>query len=274
MTTNASFGSYSFGEFDSNEDELARLEKQAAIAWPLEKAQLLQAGLKKGDRMLDVASGSGAISAKVATHITGDNGHVTGVELNEKLLSIAKDRAHEHLNFVHDDAYELNHIDDNSYDFAYARFLFQHLADPAKALKAILKKLKPGGRFLITEVDDDLVHVTPEPEGLAEFMAMARKAQSGYGGDRYIGRKLGGLMAQNGYEHINIWAAFVTSEMISIHDFYNITTSFKMELIGAEDKDKALECLEHVSDATEATPDTFAAAGVYCVTGQKPDPSA
>jgi ubiquinone/menaquinone biosynthesis C-methylase UbiE len=42
-----------------------------------------------------------------------------------------------------------------TFDFAAARFLFQHLTDPVSAAREVHRVLKPRARLVIIDVDDD-----------------------------------------------------------------------------------------------------------------------
>ena len=131
-------GSYAFGTFDENQDELARLKQQAAIVSEMEGRVLREVGLKPGMRALDLACGPGIVTALLAEMVTPAD--VIGVDLSEDLLHEAhtylESRGTRNATFQQGDVYSL----DESlgvFDFIYTRFLFQHLADPKLALSKI-----------------------------------------------------------------------------------------------------------------------------------------
>lgn len=59
-----------------------------------------------------------------------------------------------------DDVYTLTNCKHQKYDVIYARYLFQHLSDPDKALTCMLALLKPGGYLII----DDLTYSASRTE--------------------------------------------------------------------------------------------------------------
>lgn len=270
------FGSYAFGEFAANDEELVRLERQATVAWPLERQRLLAAGLKPGMRVLDLASGPGFISRQIASEL-GADGSVQGIDLNEKLLEVAQavaedwnggdgDRAK--LTFAQGNIYDLD-LPDGHFDLVYARFVFQHLDRPLNAMAQILRVLKPGGRLLIADVDDSIFSILPEPPGLMEMMKLATEAQGKRGGDRQVGRKLAYYLKKSGFEDIAADVALITSDDIGLDAFLAITTKFKAELLPEEHQGAAKAVLE--SEAlTSPDPATFALAGVFAVSGRAP----
>jgi ubiquinone/menaquinone biosynthesis C-methylase UbiE len=277
MSEKSPFGSYAFGEFAANDEELTRLERQATVAWPMERVRLLDAGLVAGMRVLDLASGPGFISRLIAAEL-GADGEVRGVDLNDPLLEIAHavaedwnaggDGERARLSFAKSDLYDLD-LPVGYYDLVYARFVFQHLDRPLDAMAQILRVLKPGGRILIADVDDAIFSILPEPPGLMQMIEVASAAQSERGGDRQVGRKLAYYLKKSGFEDITADVALITSDDIGLDAFLAITTRFKVELLPEEHRREANKILD--SDAlTDPDPATFALAGVYAVSGRAP----
>lgn len=268
------FGSYAFGTFTANEEENERLRRQASIAWQMEREVLLQAGVKKDSRVLDLACGQGVTSFQMANDIVGAGGEVHGVELNDLLLRQAQDLVKEYkgevkLHYSKGDVYNLADIEENAYDFAYARFLFQHLDDPQKAFAAIKRCLKPGGRLIIADVDDAMFTMYPEPECLKELINNAVKYQKEHGGDRLIGRKLAQMYKEAGFKNINSNVVMINSDQIGADDFLHITTTFKALLYPADKQEEAYAIVEKLRTHMKSTPECLACNGVYITYGDK-----
>lgn len=264
-------GSYTYGQFVSNEAELSRLESQATVAWAVESRALVRAGLRRGMDVLDAACGPGFITARIAD-IVGPDGSMIGADINQDLLAVARSHPRRDeaaaVDFRCMDVYEID-LPAASVDFVYARFLFQHLERPARAVEQIRRVLRPGGRVSIIDVDDGVLGILPEPPGFSEFAALAAESQRRRGGDRRIGRKLGHLLKAAGFGDLEIEISVVTSEQIGMQAFLDITTGFKREIVSEAQRPAAEKALESIYRHALAA-DGLGTVGVYCVSGAAP----
>lgn len=267
---NKDLGSSAFGSFSANDVELERLQRQASVAWPIERQALRAAGLGPGMAVVDLACGPGVIARQILDEV-GEDGRVTGVELNEDLLAVARTQpaAGDRLSFAHGNVYDLTTLPEAAFDVAYARFLFQHLERPLDALAAIRRILKPGGRLLIADSDGALFDLSPRPAAFDTFLEEAQAGQRARGGDRTIGRRLGGLLHQAGYTGIRPSVVTVTTDDIDPETFLDITTAFKIELLAEDRRDWGRELLAETYAAARAGT-VFGAVGVYFTTGTVP----
>lgn len=275
MTGTSPFGSYAFGAFVSNDAELGRLERQASVAWPMERERLKAAGLLADMRVLDLACGPGFISRRIAGEM-GPGGAVLGVDLNDRLLDVAYENARDRnsegkggaeLSFMRGDVYRLD-LPDNHFDFVYARFLFQHLERPIDAMIEVRRVLKPGGKLVIADIDDSVFSILPEPAGLKALFDLAAQGQRDLGGDRQVGRKLPYYLKKSGFGDVKTDIAVITSDDIGLDAFLGITVRFKVELLPENQRTQARELLDSVWDASGDT--VHAMAGVYAVSGVAP----
>ncbi|MCB1734536.1 MAG: methyltransferase domain-containing protein [Gammaproteobacteria bacterium] len=268
--THTAAGSYAFGSFDENQKELDRLKQQAAIATALERQLLSRAGLREGMDVLDMACGPGIVSCEIARMV--GNGRVTGVDLSPDLLKEAQAAADAagltNLRFQQANVYELD-LGEAQFDFIYARFLFQHLEHPERAFEAALRTLKPGGILAILDIDDDWLTLFPEPETFTSFTQRAAQAQQARGGDRHVGRKLGTLLARNGFDQVGVFVHTVTSADLGMRNFLDITTGFKLEQLSDEQKQLG-QAEEAVIRQISDDPEAWGFAAVFVATGHKP----
>jgi demethylmenaquinone methyltransferase/2-methoxy-6-polyprenyl-1,4-benzoquinol methylase len=105
-------------------------------------------GLKLGGTALDVACGSGKLTAELA-RIAGDRGRVVGLDFSPEMLEVAR-RDHPGLEFVEGDALNLP-FNGASFDAATIAFGLRNLADPVKGLREMARVVKPGGRAVVLE---------------------------------------------------------------------------------------------------------------------------
>jgi demethylmenaquinone methyltransferase/2-methoxy-6-polyprenyl-1,4-benzoquinol methylase len=105
-------------------------------------------GVKPGGSALDVACGSGKLTAVLAG-IAGNGGRVVGLDFSPQMLEVAR-RDHPGIEFIEGDALKLP-FEDASFDASTIAFGLRNLADPVKGLREMLRVVKPGGRPVVLE---------------------------------------------------------------------------------------------------------------------------
>ncbi|HYZ34495.1 MAG TPA: class I SAM-dependent methyltransferase [Crenalkalicoccus sp.] len=109
---------------------------------------LLSAGLKPGDRVLDVAVGTGLV-AREACFITGQPRNVIGLDVSEGMLAQARRQLSIGLVQARAEAIPLG---DATVDFVSIGYALRHVSDLERVFSEFLRVLKPGGRLLIMEI--------------------------------------------------------------------------------------------------------------------------
>ncbi|NCF26495.1 MAG: class I SAM-dependent methyltransferase [Gammaproteobacteria bacterium] len=109
---------------------------------------LRRAGLVPGNRLLDVAIGTGLV-ARAAGDILGDGGQVTGVDLSMGMLAQARKSLP--VTLVQGVAERLP-LADGCADVVTMGYALRHVTDLESAFREYLRVLKPGGTLLILEL--------------------------------------------------------------------------------------------------------------------------
>jgi SAM-dependent methyltransferase len=264
-------GSYEFAGFStkSQEQEKDRLHHQGNYLLDIEAKIFRHAGLKDGMQVVDLGCGTGTISCAIAK--THPHAYIRGIDRSHHLLNTARQLQEQqhlpNLEFIQGDADALN-LPNASIDFAYARLLFQHLAEPLLALKEIARVLKLGGKVCVVDVADNWFTLNPEPIAFAKLREHLGDIQASLGGDTQVGYKLGGYLAEAGFSQIETKVEVVTSDCLGgIGQFLNLF-SFGSPYYNI---DSDLERLAR--SAREATaklidlPHTWGAFGLFITTG-------
>jgi demethylmenaquinone methyltransferase / 2-methoxy-6-polyprenyl-1,4-benzoquinol methylase len=109
---------------------------------------LLRAGLGRGMRLLDIATGTGLV-ARSATPMLGPQGTAIGLDASRAMLQQAV--AAVSIPVVQGRAEALPFCDD-FFDLASMGYALRHMADLTAAFEECFRVLRPGGRLLILEV--------------------------------------------------------------------------------------------------------------------------
>lgn len=128
------------------------MTRQAKTLEPYTERLFRDAGIGRGQRVLDVGSGVGDV-ALLAASLVGEAGHVVGVDRDA--IALAKARSWSgaacttNVRFVEADLTDL-HID-GDFDAIVGRFVLMFLADPIATLRSLARRLRPGGVIVFQE---------------------------------------------------------------------------------------------------------------------------
>jgi len=143
--------SASFSNFTGTGAENYQRYFVPAIATPASGDLLRTADLALGERVLDVACGTGLIARLVAQQV-GPTGSVTGVDIAPDMIDVARtipSPADLDVEWQVGDATSLD-LTDHSYDVVLCQMGLMFMADRPAALAEMRRVLAPGGRLVIS----------------------------------------------------------------------------------------------------------------------------
>ena len=127
----------------------ARLIENAA---PVTRRLLALAGLTRGMRVLDIASGTGE-PALPAAEAVGPEGYVLGTDMSAEMLAVAREKAQarriSNVEFRVVDGEELD-VERESFDAALCRWGIMFMPEPVRCLRNAYRALRPGGRVALS----------------------------------------------------------------------------------------------------------------------------
>ncbi|PYQ51645.1 MAG: hypothetical protein DMF59_07120 [Acidobacteria bacterium] len=217
----------------------------------LNNASLREMALRGDEHIIDFGSGLGQFTRAMARAVP--RGRVVGIERNEEQLAgayrlaAAEDEA-KLVEFRRGDVLnlELARAEWGSFDVAHARFILEHVPDPLRVVKTMVRAVRPDGRIVLAD-DDHGVMTRP----IAWWNAYIRTYDR-IGNDPYVGRRLVSLLHEAGaLPKRNTWIFFGGCAGMEIFDVLTANmagvvrsareTIIGMSLFDAEAFDRVME---------------------------------
>lgn len=188
---------------------------------------VLDANLKPGERMVDLGCGSG-VECFIAARLVGSNGMITGVDMLEPMLALARQGALEveqelgysNLQFLKGFLEELP-LPDNSQDLVVSNCVLNLSTDKRSTFSEILRILKPGGRLVaadvVCEIEPDAAILNDETlRGECISGAMTQK-------------DLLGILEESGFSDFQVLKR-LPYRVVNGHPFFSLTFSVKKQV--------------------------------------------
>jgi SAM-dependent methyltransferase len=170
----------------------------------LNQASLRELGLRGGEMVLDVGSGLGQFTRAMARAV-GPTGQVIGIEPDSRQLAEAQRQARDAgeaglVDFRQGDALAmpLAPTEWGTFDVAHVRFVLEHVREPDRIVRAMVRAVRPGGRIILEDDDHELLRLWPEPPGFGPLWQAYMRTFDRLGNDPYIGRRLVALLHEAG----------------------------------------------------------------------------
>jgi SAM-dependent methyltransferase len=118
---------------------------------PAQAELMACAELMPGERVLDVACGTGTVALDAAARVS-PGGVVVGVDLSGRMIGVGRRRAiqerRSNISFERADAEQLG-LPDNSFNVALCALGLMYMPDPERAVLEMHRVLRPGGRIIL-----------------------------------------------------------------------------------------------------------------------------
>ncbi|HET6211375.1 MAG TPA: methyltransferase domain-containing protein [Micromonosporaceae bacterium] len=123
------------------------------------------------------------------------------------------------------------------FDHVFVCFVLEHLPDPAAALQALMRVLKPGGSITVIEGDHGSAYFHPDSAQARRAIQCLVEMQRDAGGDSLIGRRLYPLLVRAGYRDVRVSPRMVyadASKPTLVDGFTRKTFTAMVEGVGAQ----------------------------------------
>lgn len=191
------------------------------------------AAVRKGERVLDLAGGTGDLAGRFA-RLVGPEGEVVLADINASMLREGRDRLVDagligNLHFAQVNAEALP-FPDNHFSLLTIAFGLRNVTDKQAALRSMYRVLKPGGRLLVLEFSKPVLPGLGKLYDAYSFTAlplMGRLVTGDAGSYRYLAESirmhpdqqtLREMMISAGFERVEYYN--MTGGIVAVHRGY------------------------------------------------------
>ncbi|MBS9782954.1 MAG: bifunctional demethylmenaquinone methyltransferase/2-methoxy-6-polyprenyl-1,4-benzoquinol methylase UbiE [Pasteurella sp.] len=190
-------------------------------------------GVRKGQKVLDLAGGTGDFTAKFS-RLVGNTGEVVLADINSSMLEVGREKLRNlgvvgNVSYVQANA-EMLPFADNTFDCVIISFGLRNVTDKDKALRSMYRVLKPGGRLLVLEFSKPIIDPISQAYNFYSFNILPKIGEAVVNdGDsyRYLAEsirvhpkqdELKAMMEQAGFESVNYYN--LSAGIVALHRGY------------------------------------------------------
>lgn len=230
------------------------------ITGPWVPALLDLCELSAGDRVLDVACGTGVV-ARLAARRVAPNGRVAGLDLNEAMLSLA-DRLPLPPGLTiswHLGSALALPFANSAFDAVVCQHGLMFFPDRLKALGEMRRVLRPGGRVAVGVWTGASPYFTAQREGLARYISAEAASTSIVGFSLGDAAELGGLLEGAGFVDVSVHLVRMTLRLPPPEEFVlnHLSALPSAELVATASDETRAAFVAHMKEATREYVDGF-----------------
>ena len=190
-------------------------------------------GVRRGQKVLDLAGGTGDLTAKFS-RLVGESGKVVLADINDSMLKMGREKLRNsgvvgNVEYVQANAEALP-LPDNTFDCITISFGLRNVTDKEKALRSMYRVLKPGGRLLVLEFSKPTIEPLSKAYDAYSFHVLPRVGElvaSDAESYRYLAESirmhpdqetLKAMMEAAGFENVNYFN--LTGGIVALHRGY------------------------------------------------------
>ncbi len=226
--------------------------------------------VRDGDSILDVGCGIGIDTEEIAV-LFGPNIKIVGIDSSELMigianLSLSKVKNLTPIAYAVQDAHSLS-FGDNEFDISRADRTLQHLIDPRKALREMIRVTKSGGKILLVDTNWGSMNIKGISRANSEII---KKTYGVIVLNPNIAVRLKELMVEEGirenkidFEKTQLTFPNLASIEVVLWIEDSLNEAEKMGVITQEDKLRCIDDVKRVNpDSVQATVDLYIARGI------------
>lgn len=187
----------------TGDDELARLEFQHEVWRDLCVGALERAGLRKGQRALDLGCGPGFAASEIARMVGGE-GAVSLLDESPRWHRILAEREFGAPTTRMETTIEAAVLEPAAHDLVYSRWVMSFLPDIDAVCRKVLGTLRPGGTFVVQDYNHDGIAVFPRSDGFEAVVRAARAFYADAGGDAWVVTRLPAALRRAGFVDVEV----------------------------------------------------------------------
>jgi ubiquinone/menaquinone biosynthesis C-methylase UbiE len=216
--------------------------------------------LRAGERVLDVACGTGVVSRLAARRVS-PGGTVTGLDLNEGMLSVARRLPLPPsltIDWRQGSALALPFAD-GAFDVVVCQHGLMFFPDRLQALGEMRRVLTPVGRVALSVWTGPSPYFTAQREGLTRYVGAEAASTSAVAFSLGDAAELGGLLKGAGFRDVVVHLVRMTLRLPAPEEFVlrHLSALPPAELIAAAGEEAHAALIAHMKDATRAYVDGY-----------------